>query len=247
MLRTCALLAVLLGAIPTLAASAPVESDSTAMDWSQMPEYRIVPGDKLNLNFGPTPTGETDLVREVRVRPDGRISVFPVGDVIAAGRTPRELELALVELLAADLKNPRVTVDVSEIAGNSVHVMGDVNRPGSYEATPFMTLSQAIATAGGFGDTAARNSVLVFHRDGARTVWVTRVRLDRALKRGSLETDPRLSRFDIVFVPRSSIGNLDVFARQFFGGTSIILTSALTGWELFNLDRVFVAGKVRSQ
>jgi protein involved in polysaccharide export with SLBB domain len=103
-----------------------------------------------------------------------------------------------------------------------------------------MTVSQAIASANGFEDDAARNSILVFHRDGASTVRVERVELDRALKRADLDADPVLSRFDIVYVPRNGIGNLEVFARQFFGGTGVALQTAIAGWELFNLDRVFV-------
>lgn len=220
---------------------------TTREDWSVVPEYRIVPGDKLVLNFGPAPGSSTDVLRDARVRPDGRVSVFPVGDVVAAGRTVRELEAALVQLLAAELKQPRVTVELEEVAGNQVHVLGQVKSPGSYPTGPFMTLSQAISHAGGFNDDAARNSVMVFHRDGARTVQVSRVRLDHAIKRGMLEADVPLSRFDIVFVPRSTIGNIDLFARQLFGGASLGLSAGLVGWELFNLEKVFVGAKLRSE
>lgn len=229
-------LALAVATLPALA----LEPDSTGMDWSVVPEYRIVPGDALDLNFGPRAEfpGQ-DLVRRARVRPDGRISVFPIGDVIAAGRTPAELQAVLEGLLAADLRQPRVTVEVAEIAGNQVHVLGRVKKPDSYPVGPFFTLAQALTRAGGFEDDAARNSVLVFRRDGARTVRVMRVALDRSLKKGSLEADLPLSRFDIVYVPRSTIGNIDVFVRQFFGDTSPVLASALNGWQLFNLDRVY--------
>ena len=230
----------LLAAFHAAPARAAGEPDSIAMDWSQAPEYRIVPGDRLVFNLGPNATGTADLLRDTHVRPDGRVSVFPIGDVVAAGRTVRELEAALISLLAADFKQPRVTVELAEIAGNKVHVLGQVASPGSYPAGPFMTLSQAIAAAGGFKEDAARNSVLVFHRDGERTVRVSRVKLDRAIKRGTLEGDLALSRFDIVYVPRSTIGNVEVFSRQIFGGPGNLMTMGITGWELFNLDRVFV-------
>jgi polysaccharide biosynthesis/export protein PslD len=221
-------------------------ADTTGMDWSRVAEYRIVPGDHLNINFGPSPDQPwRDVLKEVIVRPDGRISVFPVGDVIAAGLTPRELETTLVGLLSADYRSPRLTIEVAKLAGNMVHVLGRVNRPGAYEAGPFMTVSQAIAAAGGFEDDASRNSVLVYHRDGARTVHVARVKFDDAIKQNDFTADLPLSRFDIVYVPRSTVGNVYVFTRQFFGATGSVLSSALTGWELFNLDRVFVAGTVR--
>ncbi len=238
LIRIAGLLAVLsaLAPLPALAA----RGDSTGMDWSRVPEYRIVPGDILRFNFGPPPASTGDVIREGKVRPDGRVSVFPVGDVIAAGRTVRELQNAVVEMMSAEYRFPRVAIEVYEVAGNRVHVLGRVRLPGSYPALPFMTVSQAVAAANGFEDDAARNSVLVFHRDGASNVRVERIALDRALKRADLDADPVVSRFDIIFVPRSSIGNLEVFTRQLFGPTGLVLQSSIAGWELFNLDRVFV-------
>jgi len=235
-----AALLLLLGAAPALVCADPANPDSVNADWSLVPEYRMVPGDQLNLNFGRDETAPSGfLERAVTVRPDGRISVFPVGDVIAAGRTVRELESALVDLLSASLKQPRVTVEVVKIAGNQVHVLGRVLKPGSYPADPFMTVAQAIAQAGGFSDDASRNSVLVFHRQGAREVSVALLPLDRMIKRGSLRADLPLSRYDIVYVPRSSIGNLNLFVQQVFSPAGEVLQTSLVGWEMFHLDRVF--------
>jgi protein involved in polysaccharide export with SLBB domain len=213
------------------------------MDWSRVPVYRIVPGDLLRFNFGPGANVFGDLIREARVRPDGRVSVYPVGDVIAAGRTVPELQQAIVEMMSSEYRFPRVAIEVFEMAGNRVHVLGQVKEPGSFPVLPFMTVSQAIAAGGGFGDDAARNSVLLFRRDGARTVAVERVRLDHGLKRADLDQDPVLSRFDIVYVPRSSLGNLQVFTTQLFSGTGPLITTGIQGWELFHLDRVFVVSK----
>lgn len=242
MMRAAILAMVCLVSLAMPAAAAVVSADSASMDWSRVPEYRLVPGDQLILNFGPQPEtgGTVDLQRRQRIRPDGRVSVFPIGDVVAAGRTVRELEGELVNLLGAELKRPRVTIEVTEVAGNQVHVLGRVERPGSYPAGPFMTVSQAIAAAGGFANDAATNSVLVFHRNGARTVQVSRVRLGDALKRGRLEADLPLGRFDILYVPLSTIGNVNQFTRQLFTQNVSVLNTVLLGWELFNLDRVFI-------
>lgn len=219
-------------------------NDTTGMDWSRVPEYRIVPGDMLQIDFGPNEQSGQDDVHETKVRPDGRITVYPLGDVVAAGFTPAELQKNLVALLSSDLKNPRVTVGVTQVAGNAVHVLGRVEKPGSYEAGPFVTVMQAITQAGGFKDDAARNSVLVFHRDGARTVRVTRVRADRVMKGDDLADVP-IGRFDIVFVPRSSVGNVTVFVQQLLASAQPLISSSLVGWELFNLDRVFVTRVTR--
>ena len=235
---------VALLALAFLALAAPVraieaESDTLGMDWSRVPEYRIVPGDQLILNLGPRPDGLTDIVHQQIVRPDGRITVYPVGDVVAAGLTPMELQKNVTELLAADFRSPRVTVELSSTTSNVVHVLGRVDRPGPVPAGPYITVAQAIAGAGGFKDDAARNSVILIHRNGARSVRVARLRMDRVLK-GEELADVPLSRFDIVYVPRSTVGNLNVFLNQFFAPLSPIADTAIKGWELFNLDRVFV-------
>ena len=246
MLRRCFVLVVLCLITP-LAARANTTltpNDSTAMDWSRVPEYRIVPGDRLLLDFGHRQdTGLAEL-RDAWVRPDGRITVFPAGDVVAAGLTPMELQRNIIALLSADLKLPRVVVSVVEAAGNVVHVMGRVKKPGSYPAGPFVTVMQAITAAGGLEDDAARNSVLLFHRDGAHTVEVSRVRLDR-IQHGDDLADQVVGRFDIIFVPRSTIGRIDVFAQQFISPVGSAFSTALVGWELFNLDRVYVTRVVR--
>ena len=219
-------------------AADPNAADTLAMDWSKVPEYRLVPGDKLSIDMGPKPDGIGEFLREVTIRPDGRITAYPVGDVVAAGLTPMELQKSLVAMLSASLRLPHVTVEVVSTTSNQVHVLGRVQRPGSVPALAFMTVSQAIAAGGGFTDDAARNSVLLIHREGARSVRVTRVPLDRTLK-GQALLDPPLSRFDIVYVPRSTVGNLSVFLQQFFGGATVAAAATRTGWELFNLDRVY--------
>ncbi len=234
------MVASLLVPAAAMARVAPPVADSVEMDWSRAPEYRLVPGDKLTLNFGPSSeTQRGFLEREAIIRPDGRISVFPVGDVVAAGHTARELETILVSLLAESYKAPRIVVEVTGVAGNQVHVLGEVMKPGSYPAEAFLTVIQAITAAGGFKEGAAKNSVMVFHRDGSRDVYVARLAVDRRLKSGMAEGDVPLSRFDIVYVPRGAIGNMVAFTQSFFGSTSSILSSGLIGWELFNLDRVF--------
>ena len=118
--RILLLLAACWLVVPALAGAVTAlgPADSTGLDWSRVPEYRIVPGDRLELDFGRRPDGMPD-VRDVRVRPDGRITVFPAGDVIAAGLTPMELQRNIVALLSADLKLPRVVVNVTDIAGRS--------------------------------------------------------------------------------------------------------------------------------
>jgi len=232
-------LALVLPPGPGFGAAAPGDTPIDQIDWGATPEYRIVPGDMLGLNFGPREDIRTELVRQTEVRLDGRITVFPIGDVVAAGRTPVELQTELIRLLVVEYKQPRVTVEVVKSAANRVHVLGRVKKPGSQAVQSLPTLLQVIADAGGFEDDAARNNVIVMHRVGLGSVSVNSIRADRLLRGGG---DVPLTRFDIVYVPRSTIGNLDVFVDQFFTRIIPVGSAALLGWELFNLDRVFSYG-----
>jgi protein involved in polysaccharide export with SLBB domain len=221
-------------------AGAPDTTDALAIDWSKVPEYRLVPGDHLSIDLGPKPDPSQEYLHEVVIRPDGRITVHPIGDVVAAGLTPMELQRSIVTLLSAELRAPRATVEVVSMAANQVHVLGRVEHPGMFPALPFMTVTQAVAAAGGFSNDASRNSVLLIHRQGPRTVSVSRLPLEKVLKGQSL-VDPPVSRFDIVYVPRSSVGNMNIFLKSFFEGLSLASTTSLMGWELFNLDRIYIA------
>lgn len=222
------------------AAAISAASDTSRIDWSSVPEYRIVPQDVLTLDFGPRADLNGDIIREVIVRPDGRISVFPIGDVVAAGYSPRELQDQLVKMLAATVRDPRVTVELTKMAANQVNVLGEVAKPGPVPADPYLTVVQAIAGAGGFRESANRNAVLVFSRNGANTVTVTQIHVDNELKFGGLAGDLRLSRFDIVYVPRGPVGNLEVYTRMFFGSIHEIASTGIAGWQLFNLEKVFI-------
>src|SRR4029078_10993970 len=94
----------------------------------------------------------------VLVRPDGMITVNPVGDVRAAGLTTAALDSLLTEKYRAVYREPRVTIAVARLAGNFVHVLGEVRAPGSYEVLPNATVLQAIARAGGANGNASEGN-----------------------------------------------------------------------------------------
>lgn len=229
-------LSLVFGFGPARAAEPDARTPIDQIDWGSVPEYRIVPGDELSLDFGPRENFDSHMISTVVVRPDGRITVYPIGDVVAAGHTPVELQGVITGLLAGVYRNPRMTVEVTKSVATRVHVLGRVKKPGALAAGALPTLMQALAEAGGFEDDAARSSVIVMRRVGLGSVAVTRVRVDRMLRHGG---DMSLNRFDIVYVPRSTVGNLSVFVNQFFSPLASVGTTSMLGWELFHLDRVF--------
>jgi len=155
-----------------------------------------------------------------------------------------ELQRNITAQLGTEMRAPRVTVELVAATSNMVHVLGRVDRPGSYPAGAFMTVSQALAAAGGAKDDASLSNVVVLHRDGAHTVSVIRVRMDRILK-GEALLDIPVSRFDIVYVPRGAVGDFTVFAQGLIEPLAVGVNGALQGWELLNLDRVFITRVIK--
>jgi polysaccharide biosynthesis/export protein len=104
---------------------------------------------------------EKEISRTIPVRPDGKISLPLVGEIQASGMTPMQLQDDLTKRLKAYIENPEVTVIVSDPRSHQFNVVGEVNRPGSYQLSQAMTVLDAIAQSGGFKDFAKETKIYV--------------------------------------------------------------------------------------
>lgn len=145
-----------------------------------------------------------ELSVTVPVRPDGMISVPLVGDVLAGGQTPMSVADAIRGKLGAFVRDPNVTVIVTELRSHEylsrVRVTGAVTSPRSLPYRQGMTVLDAVLEAGGPNQFAsAERSRLYRQQDDESTVM--KVELDAILKKGDLETNYRLQAGDIITVP----------------------------------------------
>src|SRR5262249_21276069 len=108
------------------------------------PDYVIGAEDNLHI----TVWKEPDLSESLPVRPDGKISMPLLGDVIAAGLTPIALGDSITEELKKYIADPRVTVVVTAMNSQRIFVTGEVTHPGGMALLPHMTVLQALASAG---------------------------------------------------------------------------------------------------
>jgi polysaccharide biosynthesis/export protein len=185
--------------------------ESQVCDPSPQRAYIIRPGDLISVKFYHNP----ELNEEVVIRPDGMISLQLVGDVQAAGLSPAGLASDLTEKYVGELASPKVSVIVRQFGGERVYVSGEVTKQGVVPLTSGLTLYQAIEEAGGLLDTAHRKQVVLIRRgrDGHPTGTTIDI---RPVESGTHpEDDVPLRAYDIVFVPKSKIGDLDVFVDQY--------------------------------
>jgi polysaccharide export outer membrane protein len=163
---------------------------------SQDEGYRINSEDLLEISVWKEP----DLQREVIVRPDGGITMPLIGDVKAAGLTPRELQDVLIERLSEYVPDPVLTVTVVEIRGFKIYVAGEVNNPGEYAVGRYIDVLQALTMAGGVTAFADESSVRVLRRSGG-TNEVFLFNFSQVQKGRSLDQNIRLLPGDTVIVP----------------------------------------------
>jgi polysaccharide biosynthesis/export protein len=129
---------------------------------SSLPEeYRMSPGDKLRIEVYKDP----QLSQSVQVRPDGKVTLPLIGDIVASGRTPIELRDGIGAALKEYVTNPTVTVIVVEAAAATAYVMGEVNHPGAVNLTSPLTVLQALAVAGGLKDFADAKKIRILRKD----------------------------------------------------------------------------------
>lgn len=107
-------------------------------------DYIIGEGDGLDIAVW----GVKDLNTSVKVRPDGKITIPSLGEVVASGFTPAALQLDLAIRLKDLVKNPTVTVSVREITNNRVYIFGSGVQPGVVDLNRRTTLLQLLCTIG---------------------------------------------------------------------------------------------------
>ena len=121
------------------------------------PDYRLVVGDKLRIEVYKDP----QLSQSLQIRPDGKITLPLIGDVMASGQTPLVLRDSIATSLKEYITNPVVTVIVVETQPQTFSVMGEVNNPGVYPYKGMVTMLDALAVAGGFKDFANTKNIII--------------------------------------------------------------------------------------
>lgn len=165
-------------------------------------EYRIGVGDKLNVRVFQV---EDLSFEELVVDTSGNIQLPLIGAVSAAGRTAGEMSIDIAERLSAQyLRNPQVTVTVTEAASQKITVDGAVTKPGVYEMRGSTSLLQAVAMAEGPSRVADLSKVAVFRTiDGQRSVAL----FDLAAIRQGRATDPQVLGDDVIVVDTSRLNS----------------------------------------
>jgi polysaccharide biosynthesis/export protein len=163
-------------------------------------QYIIGPGDNLNIFVWRNP----ELSVTVPVRPDGRISIPLVNDVVAIGKTPTQLGNDLEQQLGKYIKEPVVTVIAEGFVGpftEQVRVVGEASQPRALPYRTDMTVLDAMIEVGGLTRYAAGNDAVIVRTIGGKQATYS-VHLDDLIKDGDVASNVSLQPGDILIIPQ---------------------------------------------
>lgn len=164
-------------------------------------EYLIGPGDSLNIFVWRNP----ELSVNVPVRPDGRISIPLVEDMVAVGKTPTILGREIEDRLSKYVTSPIVTVMTTQFVGpfaQQVRVIGEAATPRALPYRANMTVLDAMIEVGGLTKYAAGNrAVLIRTINDVQETFP--LHLDSLINKGNIQDNVALSPGDILIIPQT--------------------------------------------
>lgn len=175
--------------------------------------YRLQIGDVMDIKVMQNP----EMNEQVTVRPDGMVSTVLAREVKAYGRTPAELQADLEQSYKSQLRKPQIAVLIRSFAPNRVYVTGEVFSPGEFVTIgPSLTLMQAIARAGGVKNSANTDDVVILRRGAGEKPLAYAANYTKAAGGTDANEDVRLAPYDVVYVPRTGVGNAYLHFQQYF-------------------------------
>jgi len=171
------------------------------VDQGNTVRYKIAPGDSLNVVVW----GNPDLSTQITVPPDGFITTPLVEDLSAAGKTSSELARQIEQRLSKYIRDPVVTVILSNMVGEynrQIRVVGQAANPQALQYRDGMTLLDVMIAVGGLTEYADGNDArLVRDVNGKRKEYS--VRLDDLLRDGDVSANVDMLPGDVLIIPET--------------------------------------------
>ena len=189
-------------------AKTPEEKSHGSSDFQERnPHYHLQPDDIFDVVFEFSP----EFNQTVTVQPDGYIALRGVGELQVKGMTTPQLTDALRKAYGAFLHEPAIEIALKNFEKPYFVAGGRVARPGKYDLRGDTTVSEAIAVAGGFLDTAKHSQVVLFRRVSDSWVETKVLDLKKMLNTRNLAEDVHLRPGDMIFVPQNGLSKIERF------------------------------------
>jgi protein involved in polysaccharide export with SLBB domain len=195
------------------------------------PAYLLRPGDHIEIDFA----ADNELDFDAPITPSGTIALPMAGEIPAAGMTVDELAVLIADRMSAYLLDPKVSVLIQGIEQQYVYVIGEVKDPGRLEVSGGMTVTAALAGAGGIVASGRPSSVMIVRTRGVEEPLAFKVDVTKVLSARDMSHDVPLRENDVVYVPKSVIGQADQFVDLFFNKIAPAQLFYLRGYDMAHL------------
>lgn len=177
------------------------DSDRPALQ-HRYPRYKVQRDDVLAISFALAP----ELNQSATIQPDGYINLQGANSIHIEGMTVPEVVEAIKKAYSSTLHDPIVEVDLTDFQKPFFIVTGQVGKPGQYDLRYDLTVSEAIAIAGGFTP-QAKTQIFLYHRVSEGWVEVRKLSLKDILHGKNVNEDAQMQPGDMIFVPEKLITN----------------------------------------
>jgi polysaccharide export outer membrane protein len=144
----------------------------------------------------------------VTINPDGFVTLNGIGDLYVAGKMAPELKDLLQTTYSRILHDPVVNVVLKDFEKPFFIAGGEVARPGKFDLRGDLTLTQAIAIAGGFTENSKHSQVLLFRRVSNDWAEVKVLDVKKMFQTGNLTEDMHIQPGDMFFVPQNRVSKI---------------------------------------
>ncbi|MGH9529930.1 MAG: polysaccharide biosynthesis/export family protein [Terriglobales bacterium] len=180
---------------------------SPALTGERNPLYRLHKSDVLDIKFAFEP--EFDQV--VSVLPDGFIALKGLDEIYVEGMRVPEVSQAIRNAYLPVLRDPEINIFLRDFERPYFIAGGEVGRPGKYDLRAEITLTEAVALAGGFTERSKHSQVVLFRRVTSEIVESHLLNVKSMLKSRNLGEDIQIMPGDFVFVPQNTISKIKRF------------------------------------
>ena len=173
------------------------------------PRYQLRRGDIFDMEF----TFSPEMNQTATIQPDGFVTAKVIGSVRAEGLTVPELADALKNAYAKILHDPVITIVLKDFEKPYFIAAGQLGRPGKYDLRTDLTVTEAVAIAGGFTDKSKHSQVVLFRPASDGMFEARIVNVKKLLASQQLSEDMHLQPGDMLYVPQNKISRIERFIR----------------------------------
>ena len=171
------------------------------------PRYRLRKGDTFDLDFELSP----EFNQTVAVQPDGYVTLKGVGSIFVEGQTVPDLTETVKAAYAKTLHDPVIAIALKDFEKPYFIASGQVSKPGKYDLRSDLTVTEAVAIAGGFNDKAKHSQVVLFRPVPGGGYETKLLNVKKLLASRNLSEDVQLQPGDMLYVPQNAFSKIRPF------------------------------------